>query len=387
MFADNAHAGRLVRSLCTDITRRAQQSEDADLHEAMEAAERRMAATTAEEKQGIDSELAALQHRRRLLRGLLIHERDPAVASAAPASHAPSASEAYDPFQPASTAVMIDQSVYTRNRSFRLLLSSKNAPAFLVSPPSQSGYDAFTHPPPQLESPPVLLVSARNEFPLQGVELKDIFRATLISNVECTRDRLKLLTFNERDEAAVIPATEFSTTPASQDVSTVSVGGSTNPNGKRIRAAAASSSGSSTSRRFHSGPSPFPRVEKFLLQHIHSPASNGSKTTATSQDGRISGWTYVKDSAGGAEGDNSVLTRHSITFNLSYHRYCGNVGRAHVSNGVYYVVDLLARTMDQRCWDHDCRYYRSPPITVPNFVVDMDLDDQDQEAEEIDADA
>ena len=165
MFADNAHAGRFVRALCTDITRRIRQLEDAEMHEAMKAAQNAMSLTTEEGQAVHDSAILAVPvdieatHRhRRLLRGLLVHERDPAATVAADVSK----TCAYDAFSPSTVAVMVDQSVYTRNRSFRLFLSSKNTPPFIVSSQNYCAENdvSSSNSNSQLESPPVLLVAA-----------------------------------------------------------------------------------------------------------------------------------------------------------------------------------------------------------------------------------
>lgn len=50
-------------------------------------------------------------------------------------------------------------------------------------------------------------------------------------------------------------------------------------------------------------------------------------------------------------------------------RWCGNVGRHHRSNGIYYVVDLAAGTWWQKCFDSDCRHYRSEMMPLPPHVL------------------
>jgi len=63
-------------------------------------------------------------------------------------------------------------------------------------------------------------------------------------------------------------------------------------------------------------------------------------------------------------------------------RYCGNIGRAHRSNGVWYVLDLVSCTAVQRCWDPQCKYFSSRPITVPTFLCEQARADEDEEEEE-----
>jgi hypothetical protein len=115
---------------------------------------------------------------------------------------------------------------------------------------------------------------------------------------------------------------------------------------------------------------------------------------------RITGWTYVREEgasgSGNGHGDvhpsaSAPLRRHTLTLNVSGHRYCGNIGRAHRSNGVYFQLDLLTRTCQQRCWDHDCRYYSGPPQALSHYAVDEDVreaeGDDDDDEEEVEAEA
>ncbi len=58
-------------------------------------------------------------------------------------------------------------------------------------------------------------------------------------------------------------------------------------------------------------------------------------------------------------------THGLLVLNLARTRWCGNVGRSHKSNGVFYMVDLRDGCFYQKCHDPDCRAYRSPPETLP----------------------
>ena len=57
-----------------------------------------------------------------------------------------------------------------------------------------------------------------------------------------------------------------------------------------------------------------------------------------------------------------------MRYQVQRNRWCGNIGRAHRSNGIYLEVDLMNREWSQCCFDADCRGYRSPPCTVPSHV-------------------
>lgn len=47
------------------------------------------------------------------------------------------------------------------------------------------------------------------------------------------------------------------------------------------------------------------------------------------------------------------------------YKYCGNIGRHHKSNNVILITDLRKGEMYQKCFDPDCRGYRSPPWPLP----------------------
>jgi hypothetical protein len=46
-------------------------------------------------------------------------------------------------------------------------------------------------------------------------------------------------------------------------------------------------------------------------------------------------------------------------------RWCENVGRAHKSNHIYWVVDVHNGTYCQRCHDPECRFFSSPSRSLP----------------------
>jgi len=50
------------------------------------------------------------------------------------------------------------------------------------------------------------------------------------------------------------------------------------------------------------------------------------------------------------------------------YKYCANIGRHHKSNNVILIADLCARSMYQKCFDPDCRTFRSQPWTLPAML-------------------
>jgi len=54
-----------------------------------------------------------------------------------------------------------------------------------------------------------------------------------------------------------------------------------------------------------------------------------------------------------------------VLYNISGCRFCGNIGREHKSNGIFILVDLRHQVWYQKCYDPECRGYRSPGAPVP----------------------
>lgn len=74
--------------------------------------------------------------------------------------------------------------------------------------------------------------------------------------------------------------------------------------------------------------------------------------------------------SGGGIYNSSVMTESE---NVSYtikggYKYCANIGRHHKSNNVILIADLRARTMYQKCFDPDCRGFRSLPWQLPDEI-------------------
>jgi hypothetical protein len=59
-----------------------------------------------------------------------------------------------------------------------------------------------------------------------------------------------------------------------------------------------------------------------------------------------------------------------LCYTIGGNRFCGNIGRAHKSNATYIVANLDAGVWFQKCYDPDCRHYRSPSSPIPGFVLE-----------------
>ena len=61
---------------------------------------------------------------------------------------------------------------------------------------------------------------------------------------------------------------------------------------------------------------------------------------------------------------------NSILLQIGGCRYCQRIGREHKSNSIYIVVKLTSGVAVQRCYDPDCRYFESKPISIPPKMLD-----------------
>jgi hypothetical protein len=76
------------------------------------------------------------------------------------------------------------------------------------------------------------------------------------------------------------------------------------------------------------GPSPFPLLDRFI----------GSVCSQGGVAGKVRSWLLQPGgTCGGGQADNSGGSSSTVLlFNIRHNRWCGNIGRAHKSNGVYY---------------------------------------------------
>lgn len=87
--------------------------------------------------------------------------------------------------------------------------------------------------------------------------------------------------------------------------------------------------------------SPFPRVDQYVLSII-------------AKDG------------GGIYGVTLLSSSETIIYAIKGgYKYCANIGRHHKSNNVILIADLWKGEMYQKCFDPDCRGFRSQPWPLP----------------------
>eukprot|EP01083_Nonionella_stella_P059719 156298_1 len=91
-------------------------------------------------------------------------------------------------------------------------------------------------------------------------------------------------------------------------------------------------------------------------------ASESVLYDAKPNEGKISKWMVFKDS-------HNVAC--SITYSVDKNRFCMNIARCHKSNGIYFVVKLKEKVVQQKCFDPDCRTFISPTMDVPCNVLEQ----------------
>eukprot|EP00803_Ostreobium_quekettii_P005423 evm.model.scf_298.12 EVM.evm.TU.scf_298.12 scf_298:77793-83662(-) len=191
-----------------------------------------------------------------------------------------------------SSTLLVDMGVYTRNRAFRLMLSSK------------AGKNS--------------ILNDTGRFRAGNLNEKEVFMASLIGNVD-NGHRLTMFDDEDNDRGA----------------------NGQQPNIKTLRNPLGNTSSRAPGEPRH-GPSPFPHLDAFLASISNQGGSQGS----------IRSWM-------------SMETGDVILYNIRDNRWCGNIGRQHKSNGIFYVVDLQAGHWYQKCYDPDCRHYRSELRPLP----------------------
>ncbi|GBG24490.1 DNA-directed primase/polymerase protein [Hondaea fermentalgiana] len=219
----------------------------------------------------------------------------------------------------------IDLGVYTRNRCFRLYLSSKYAKRTVLLP-----------------------CEGRNTFPLDDASRQGV-AAFLEASMVCSRrapagqldPRVHLLRSHVALDAAAVPSRRQNGQQQQQHREQQRLGhihghvhGSGHHGGEQL------------------GPSPFPEVEAFVLQH--ATAALGPR--ASSRRAETRAWT---------------LGARELRFNLRRTRFCQRVRREHRSNNVFFTIDLEAATFSQGCYDPDCARagFRTDPLALPSSVA------------------
>ncbi|XP_065615961.1 uncharacterized protein LOC111994508 isoform X1 [Quercus suber] len=205
-----------------------------------------------------------------------------------------------------SSQLFVDTAVYSRNRCFRLALSSK------------AGKNS------------VLLPMGR--FKCKDMCEEEMFMASLICNMDADCEKLLVC----KMELDCVKTLLFDTEE--------------NHNIGNYYSApqefALSACTSNLTTTYFLGKSPFPALDKF----VEFIASIGNVS------GKIRSWFWFSEYG-------------LMVYSMSRNRYCERIGRQHKSNHVMYIVDLRRAVYYQKCYDPDCRGYRSPLRPIPIDVI------------------
>ena len=93
--------------------------------------------------------------------------------------------------------------------------------------------------------------------------------------------------------------------------------------------------------------SPYPELDAYVCE-----IASSAVDPVTSRPAGIRSWSFFPEYM-------------ILIYNISNNRFCYNIGREHKSNGVYYVVDFRINVIYQRCYDHDCRGFKSDGWELP----------------------
>ena len=204
-------------------------------------------------------------------------------------------------------AAIVDLKVYTRNRAFRLLYSSKFGRTAALEPARECARRFFR---------------GVDEDSCEGA--LRLFRDSLVCPLGAAGPLPRDLVLEGADALL----------------------GGEPPSAPRALAAdsAAGARAPRASSMTH-GASPFPLLDEF----IRRAASRAPGPPAEIREWSRSGSTLV--------------------YGIARNRYCERIARQHRSNHVFYVVDLAGGQARQMCTDRDCRGFASAPIPVPGGVL------------------
>lgn len=247
--------------------------------------------------------------------------------------------------------LLVDQSVYSRNRCFRLIRSSKwkylrngNTPSFLT-------YSANQH--------------------------RDLL-ALKFTKRTADSDRRKFREFLDTLVCAVVVDDSTRIIQYSEHSVPRSISLQLTPS-KTVR------------NRREQNLSPFPGLDRFITDLVRRwgrtqcPWTDGMDRmprdiTASSPlfDAPRNG--TVRCCKSFVDSNDSVAV---LTYTVEGNRFCMNIARCHKSNGIYFMVQRGDGTVRQKCFDPECHDFVSPPIEIPEYIDELDGDGDDAEFEKL----
>ncbi|KAJ3098179.1 hypothetical protein HDU96_000110 [Phlyctochytrium bullatum] len=263
--------------------------------------------------------------------------------------------------------LFIDAGVYTRNRNFRVLLSTKlgkSAP-LVPSPRTALAVSLLSvRTPSELEEGPGAVgdgtmhpdsAAAVKQMLVGGRRWgREAFVSTLVGAVQW-KAGCRILTV---DEEEVVSAAA-------------------------VAAGLVPKTGTGSKAAFVEA-SPFAEVDEHVLRWIREEVPGSERA-------RLSGVAYFPDSKlvlgvvfcyGRLSKVVLTLPGKTITYGIAGTRYCHNIQRQHKSNGVYYVAELSRGVFSQRCHDPDCKHFRSREQEIPERLSPFESGADEVEAAE-----
>ena len=231
----------------------------------------------------------------------------------------------------------VDLGVYSRNRAFRLPYSSKAGKTVRLLPTQRLGFA-------DLDAREVLMMSL-----VCNVSQRD--RGNPIAENETSEKDGQRLRRKSRDVNRILSCEDDVAVKLSRTTRKVITSEDHRLNTSGNASQACTSSNSSSSR------SPYPDLDA-LVCHIATSSAASTASTVSSTGARLArirSWVWFPD----------LLI---LLYNIADNRYCHNVGREHKSNGVYYIVDFKVNVIYQRCYDPDCKGFRSDGWEVPESM-------------------
>ncbi|GMH08950.1 hypothetical protein Nepgr_010790 [Nepenthes gracilis] len=201
-----------------------------------------------------------------------------------------------------SVQLFVDKAVYSRNRCFRLALSSKAGKNSMLLPTGR--------------------------FMCEDMCEEDMFWASLICGMDDDCEKLLVC----KMELDCVKTLQFDT----------EVNYSCRKSSTDLQAFASTICTREILGTYMMGKSPFPALDAFIE----------SVATVGDVSGKIRSWYWFSEYG-------------LMVYSMSRNRYCERIGRQHKSNHVMYVVDLQWALYYQKCYDPDCKGYRSPSRPVP----------------------
>jgi len=242
---------------------------------------------------------------------------------------------------------LVDLGVYTKNRLFRLMGSSKFGKpvtaALRIAEANEfplaadcGGFGNECFYPPAMPQP----ISSSQEEEEDEVEVKvrkSVAKTDWTRHAEALAQTLVVPLNGAKMACAILPSPEVDDTDPASSTHTLKKTG-------RPR---------SITSTLATGPSTYPMIDDFVLRAL---------ATRGDVPGSIRAWSVEYDHA-----NNNNNKPFLISYQMSRNRWCECVGRAHKSNNIAWHVDLRMRHAYQTCHDPDCRAlnFRGTPVPLP----------------------